>query len=124
AIQQTRRDVVAQETADVVRRRWNAAGLAGSVALLRNIAGGDVDPTNPLVRRRCRQEESHLRELTYLTPDQGLMSWWFALALTEARSRSVQMHLQLGTTAVSDVGAAEAFGRLVLSCVTAVEPGA
>ncbi len=121
--QRARRDRVVQEAADATRRRWNAAGLESSVALLRAIADGDLDPGDGDVRQRCRDEESYLREISSLLPDQSPMSWWLALALAEGRSRSVRVHLRVRTVRPEKPHEAEAFGRLALACVTSAPAG-
>lgn len=110
------------EVSNLARNRWNAAGLQQSLALLHSIAAGVLDPNDPAVRRRCGEEERYLRQITALSPDSALMSWWFALALAAAQTKSVRLRVQGGSVDLCDLRAAEAFGNIVLACVDAARP--
>ena len=121
--QQIRHDRVTQEALDDTRRRWNSAGLESSVALLREIANGDLDPGDDQVRRRCLEEESYLREIASLFPGHSPLSWWLALALAQARSRSVRIHFRVGSVRLQDPDQAAAFGQLALACTASAPAG-
>lgn len=111
------------ELSELARARWSAAGLQGSLALLRCIADGDLDPCDRRVQRRCGEQERYLRQITALTPDSALMSWWLALALAEAQAKAVRLRVQAGSVDLHDVSAAEAFGHVVLACLDTARPG-
>ncbi|HWL45502.1 MAG TPA: ATP-binding protein [Ilumatobacter sp.] len=115
-------ELVARRAGSVTRNRWNAAGLHESLQLLREIADGSADPTALDVRRRCREQERYLRQLISVASDGALMSWWFALALVEARARSVQLSLRATELPSLDPDMAEAFGRVVLACLATAVP--
>ena len=46
------------------------------------------------------------------------MSWWFALALAQARAREIQLHLQVGGATISCQQEADALGRFMLTCLS------
>lgn len=117
-----RTEVDAREAAGRSRRRWAAAGLAESVAILRQVADGDVDPTAEQLRQVCVEEEAYLRQLTQLNPELVWMGDWFARALAEARTSNAALAVRSGPV---DAGAevAPVLGELLLTAVGAVPAG-
>ena len=118
-----RTEAEARAAASRSRRRWAAAGLAESVAILRRVADGDVDPRAATLRRACAEEEAYLRQLTQLNPELVWMGDWFARALAEARTTSTGLSVRSGAVD-ADAEVAPALGALVLSTVAAVPAGA
>lgn len=117
-----RTEVETREAASRSRRRWAAAGLAESVAILRRVADGDADPTAEPLRQVCVEEEAYLRQLTQLNPELVWMGDWFARALAEARTGNAALAVRSGPV---DAGAevAPALGELLLTAVGAVPAG-
>ncbi|WP_418061812.1 sensor histidine kinase [Pimelobacter simplex] len=122
AVARLRTEVEAREAASRSRRRWAAAGLAESVAILRRVAAGDVEPTAEPLRAICVEEEAYLRQLTQLNPELVWMGDWFARALAEARTANAALSVRSGAV---DAGAevAPALGELLLTAVGAVPAG-
>ena len=118
------RESAAREADEQVRRQWSASTLRTPFQLLQEIADGTVSPADPETRRRCEAEEAYLREVSALPREATLMSLWFALALAEARSRSVKLQLQAERAQIDNAVHADALGRLILDCVAATPEGA
>lgn len=112
-----------RDAASRARRRWTAAGLGESVAILRQVAGAEVDPRAEELRSTCATEEVYLRQLTQLHPDLVQMGDWFAQALADSRSGECRLAVRSGGVDVS-ADLAPALGDLLLQAVSAVPPGA
>ncbi|QOR71083.1 ATP-binding protein [Ruania alkalisoli] len=104
------------------RARWISAGTRSSAALLERIATGEASPRDPAIRRLCAEEESYLRQLISLDPGLIHMSPWFALALTQARARSLSLQVQAGGTDMPDMATAKAVGEVLLGVIDSCEP--
>ncbi|WP_162602548.1 sensor histidine kinase [Nocardioides daejeonensis] len=104
------------------RARWRAAGLHRSLELLREMAGGVREPTDPQVRQACGEEEFHLRQLIRLDPDLVRMGLWLVRALSLARQRDVHLVVRTGSRDL-DTESADRAGRLLLAAVQATPAG-
>jgi hypothetical protein len=71
----------------VARARWTRAGLQSCLELLRPIALGHADPDDADVRRRCAEEEQHLRQLILLSPELLHLGSWLMRLDRGARPR-------------------------------------
>lgn len=112
----------AREASSRARRRWVAAGLRQTVAILQGIADGELDPRDETLRRSAGEEEAYLRQLTQLNPELVMMGDWFARALADARAGGTDLAIRTGTVDVDEQAAPQA-GAVVLSAVAAVPAG-
>lgn len=112
----------ARNAASRARRRWAAAGLNESVAILRRVAAAEADPADEQLQRACAEEETYLRQLTQLNPDLVRMGEWFARGLADARTTQTHLAVRSGGVDV-DAAAAPALGELLLAAVAAVPAG-
>ncbi len=115
-------DVAITRAAAESRARWRAAGLHRSLELLREVADGVREPTDPQVRRACGEEEFHLRQLIRLDPDLVRMGLWLVRALSLARQRDVQLVVRTGSRDL-DTESADRAGQLLLAAVQATPAG-
>lgn len=110
-----------REAADRAHDRWRISSLDEATALLRRLADGTSQPTDPYLRRLCSQTEAHLRQLTLISPDLVHMGQWLARALDEAHRAGVELVVRTGITDVDETTAG-AWGRLVVDTIAATPP--
>lgn len=116
-IERTMIESAAREAVTEVQKQWSVTALQRPIQLLQEIADGTISPADPETRKRCAEEESYLRQISALPTEATLMSWWFALALAEARVRQVALHLQAEQAHIKDPRHADALGTLMLDCI-------
>ncbi len=104
-------------------RRWTDAGLDTSVELLRAIAEGERDPSDPELRLACAAEERYLRQLVQLSPELVHLSRSLLPALRLARERAVDFSLRIGATDTGDEAAARDIAGTVLGGLRAAPRG-
>lgn len=104
-------------------RRWTDAGLDTSVELLRAIAEGERDPSDPELRLACAAEERYLRQLVQLSPELVHLSRSLVPALRLARERAVDFSLRIGGTDTGDEAAARDIAGTVLGGLRAAPRG-
>ncbi|KKI16928.1 MULTISPECIES: sensor histidine kinase [unclassified Leucobacter] len=95
-------------------RRWTDAGLDASVELLRAIAAGEREPSDPALRLACAAEERYLRQLVQLSPELVHLSRSLVSAIRLARERAVDFSLRIGATDTGDEEAARDIAGTVL----------
>ena len=117
-----RTEADARDAASRARRRWAAAGLGESVAILDRVARAEADPRDEQLQRACAEEETYLRQLTQLNPDLVRMGEWFARGLADARTAQTRLAVRSGGVDV-DAAVAPALGELLLTAVAAVPAG-
>src|SRR5690606_20476074 len=115
--QRARTERAALDEAARAYLRWRSAGVTSSLALLRELASGALDPNDPAVRAACGQEEGFLRQVIQLDPELFRLGDHLARALAEARARGVQLVIRSGGTDVDDADTAARLGELVLVVV-------
>lgn len=120
---QDRLERASHERIITARARWTAAGARRSVALLRGIGDGSIDPVDPSVQRECAEAERYLRQVLLLNPETVHMSPWIGRALSSARSRRVLLTLRAGTVDAPSEDVAAAFGRTILAALDDLAPG-
>jgi hypothetical protein len=111
-----------REAAATARARWRLAGLTSCAALLRRVASGSVDPSDPTIRSACAAEEAYLRQVSLIDPELIRMGPPLARALTEARAREVRVTVRSGGRDVTDHDDAIALGELLGRALDASAP--
>ena len=106
------------------RARWTNAGARTSVAIMRRIADGELDPAERDVQLECAEAERYLRQVLLLSPEVVHMSPWIGRAMTAARSKSVTLILRGCAADAPDEELAETLGRAILASIDGLAPGA
>ncbi|WP_134323008.1 sensor histidine kinase [Cumulibacter soli] len=104
-------------------RRWLDAGLETTMALLRQIADGRRDPSEPAVAARCADEERYLRQLLQISPELAHLGRQLIASLRYARTRGVRFVLRLGDVDAPDDVAAREIATVVFDGIAATAPG-
>jgi hypothetical protein len=112
-----------RESAATARTRWRLAGLTSCSALLRRVASGRLDPSDPAVRSACSAEEVYLRQVSLIDPELVHMGHPLARALAEARARNVRVTARFGRRDVDDPADASALGELLRHVLEATSAG-
>jgi len=123
AVAAARLESAALEAAATARDRWRHAGLQRCASLLRRLATGSVDPTNPATRAECAEEESYLRQVILLDPELFRMGHWLARGLAQARVREARLVVRTGDRDVEDDETAAELGDLLSEVVGSAPRG-
>ncbi|MDT0203421.1 ATP-binding protein [Nocardioides sp. AE5] len=122
-IEAHRREAAASEAIAAARGRWLDAGISSVIEVLDGVAAGELDPADAQVRRRCDEEERHLRQLVMISASQVHLGGWLAQALATARGAGVRLTFAPGAAIVRDPAAAEQLGSLLVDVVESAPAG-
>lgn len=114
----------ARDQVVAARARWTNAGVRASLEVLRQIAGGKVDPADRRVQLQCAEAELYLRQILLLNPEIVYMSPWIGRAIAEARSKSVALIVRVCAEDAPNEELAESLGEVILAGVAALPAGA
>ena len=118
-----RLQAAATEAASRVRGVRQAQVLRSSLQLLNQLAGGAASPYDSEVTRRCRSEESYLRELTLLDPSLTYLGEWLARALAVAHQNGASLRIRSIAQDLHDAEMAAFIGNFLIAATQATGLG-
>jgi signal transduction histidine kinase len=111
------------DAAAAALQEWSSAQVDAALVLLRGVADGELDPRDPGVRVRARQEGDALRQMLLIDPDLVHLGPCLARAVATGRAREVEVVVRTRAEDLPDAEVAAEVSDAIEALVRAVPPG-